>query len=682
MTQQEFQKRYTYNPATDKLGEGGFGSVFKAYDNHLDRWVALKISKVNPQYENLRLRREVEMVRKLQTHPNIARYEECYTFSSFDGEYDFGILQYYEEGNLSQLMKNTALTFSQKQSILCGILDGIEALHKNGIIHRDLKPQNILIVKRQGEYIPKITDFGISKQLDSDKSSIYSNSIAGGGTYGYASPEQLFAGNITKNTDLWSFGIIAFQVLTGQMPFNTGGYDSASEAGRVELFRQISNGRLPETTAKIAEPWQTLIRRCLVINTVERIKNTQEARTILAGNYANDAARNTHIDSKTQTETPKRGNETSQQQSKNDDSSTPLIYALKLLAGIAATVLCLLFIINRYGGNGKDVDGKVTLREEQIDVYVAGYGRNAKGINVAKLWKNIATQNLTDGTYDGLANSVYVSGNDVYVAGEEKNVKGITVVKLWKNGVAQNLTDGTYRGCANSVYVSGNDVYVAGYESNAERTHVAKLWKNGATQNLTDGNHEGGAASVYVSGNDVYVVGYESNAEGIAVAKLWKNGATQNLTDGTYAGYARSVHVSGNDVYVAGYEINAKGFFVAKLWKNGVTQNLTDGTYHGYAYSVYVSGNDVYVAGDEINAEGNFVAKLWKNGATQNLTDGTYYGWARYVYASGNDVYVAGYEFNAEGIHVAKLWKNGVTQNLTDGTYGGYALSVFVKKRE
>jgi serine/threonine protein phosphatase PrpC len=282
MTQQEFQKRYTYNPTTDKLGEGGFGSVFKAYDNHLDRWVALKISKVN--LENARLRKEVEMARKLSFHPNIARYEDCYTFSYLDGEHDIGILRYYADGNFGQLLQHGVLTFVQKQSILLQILDGIEVLHQNGIIHRDLKPMNILIEKQQDEYVPKITDFGISKQLDSNKSSVYLNSKFGWGTEAYSSPEQMNAGNITKNTDLWSFGVIAFETLTGQLPFNTGGYGSSSEAGRIELFRQIGSGRLPEITATIAEPWQTLIRHCLVLNTTERVKNGQEVKKILANN--------------------------------------------------------------------------------------------------------------------------------------------------------------------------------------------------------------------------------------------------------------------------------------------------------------------------------------------------------------------------------------------------------------
>ncbi|MDR1847931.1 MAG: protein kinase, partial [Bacteroidales bacterium] len=128
MTQQDFQRRYTYDINADKLGEGGFGSVFKAYDNYRDRWVAIKIAKVSPEFEAVRLKKEVEMISNLPVHPNIAYYEECYTFTQFDGEYDFGILQYYEQGNLNQLLRSGSLTFEQKQSLLTQILEGLEFL--------------------------------------------------------------------------------------------------------------------------------------------------------------------------------------------------------------------------------------------------------------------------------------------------------------------------------------------------------------------------------------------------------------------------------------------------------------------------------------------------------------------------------------------------------------------------
>jgi len=118
------------------------------------------------------------------------------------------------------------------------------------------------------------------------------------------------------------------------------------------------------------------------------------------------------------------------------------------------------------------------------------------------------------------------------------------VAKLWKNGVVQDLTDGTREACAYSVYVYGNDVYVAGFEFNAQNTHVAKYWKNGVAQDLTDGTNNAHAHSIYVSNNDVYVVGFEYNAQHEKVAKLWKNGVAQNLTDGTLTAQAYSVFVA------------------------------------------------------------------------------------------------------------------------------------------
>ena len=279
MTQQEFYKRYTYDIKTDCIGTGGFGSVYKAEDNYHHRTVAIKIAKVTQGQENIRLSREVEMVKKLPAHPNIAVYEECYTFPGHDGEYDFGIMQYYEEGSLHEVLKKNVLTFAQKQNILTKTLNGLQFLHNNGIIHRDLKPQNILIVKRGEEYIPKITDFGISKVLDINKSTAHSHSLTGFGTYAYSSPEQLKSTKIRKNADLWSFGVIAYQVFTGEQPFTTGG--DTSEAGRQELFRQINSGVLPDKVNGIEGVWQRVIRECLVVDVEKRVRNCGEVEDII-----------------------------------------------------------------------------------------------------------------------------------------------------------------------------------------------------------------------------------------------------------------------------------------------------------------------------------------------------------------------------------------------------------------
>lgn len=283
MNQEDFNKRYKYDPQTDRLGEGGFGEVFKTYDTFLDKWVAIKISKVKADFHELRLKNEVELLNKLPAHPNVARYEECYTFKTISGEHDIAVLQYYDAGNLLQVIAKHELTLNQKYYLLSSLLEGIRFIHSQGIIHRDLKPQNVLIVNRDNNYIPKITDFGISKKLNQLKTTQYSNSLIGAGTITYSSPEQLADTTIRKNTDLWSFGIIAFQVLTGETPFNSGSHKTSSELGRQEMMKQINSGKLPDLINQVPLPWKQIIEKCLINDPEKRIKNVESCIDLLRG---------------------------------------------------------------------------------------------------------------------------------------------------------------------------------------------------------------------------------------------------------------------------------------------------------------------------------------------------------------------------------------------------------------
>ena len=284
MNLQEFSQRYSYDERRDRLGKGGFGSVFKAYDNVLDRYVAIKIAQVDPDYDNLRLSHEVEKAARLE-HVNVAHYDKCMSFKTLTGEVDIAIMQYYENGSLSCIIDNSSLDAEHRYDLLTQILEGIAYLHSEGIIHRDLKPQNVLIARRGDRYIPKITDFGISKQLDDGQSSAVSNSVLGG-TRSYASPEQLKDSTIRKNTDLWSFGVIAFQMLVGKLPFDCGKYSVTSEEGRLELFRQMTSGVLPEALNNVPEPWQRLIRKCLTVDNEKRIAHAEDCLAIIRGGDA------------------------------------------------------------------------------------------------------------------------------------------------------------------------------------------------------------------------------------------------------------------------------------------------------------------------------------------------------------------------------------------------------------
>ena len=279
MTQQEFTARYSYNPKSDQLGSGGFGSVYKAYDNEEDCFVALKIAAVDLQHPELRLRNEVAKAEHLK-HKNVARYDACYTFPTLSGEIDIAVMRYYEHGSLDRFMRRGDLTLDERYDILTQILEGIAYLHSHGIIHRDLKPQNVLIVHHADKYIPKITDFGISKQLEDGESSLVSNSVLGG-TRSYASPEQLCERTLRKNTDLWSFGVIAYNMLLGELPFTTGTFSASSDEGRSEQLRQVLSGKLPDGINHISEPWQSVIRGCLVVDGEKRLQHAEDCLEII-----------------------------------------------------------------------------------------------------------------------------------------------------------------------------------------------------------------------------------------------------------------------------------------------------------------------------------------------------------------------------------------------------------------
>ena len=285
-------------------------------------------------------------------------------------------------------------------------------------------------------------------------------------------------------------------------------------------------------------------------------------------------------------------------------------------------------------------------------VFIVGWGTNASGKTVARIWRDSVLQDLSDGQYDAEALSVFVSGNDIYVAGWELNANGKRVANLWKNGVVQNLSDGQNNVIANSVYVANTDVYVAGFDGGASIYYgQAILWKNGVAQNLVSTQYNGEyfaeANSVFVSGSDVYVAGYDADN-----AKLWKNGVAQNFGGGDQYAEAHSVVVSGNVVYVAGtrYPCAVGGCADAILWENGQPQILQAGD--ASAHSVFVS-NNVYVGG---NSGSNAV--LWKNGIPQNLGSGS----ANSVFVSGNDVYAVGNSGNWNG--TASLWKNGIEYSI------------------
>lgn len=281
MTYDDFKKRYRYDPTNDMLGEGAFGKVFRATDTESGSTVAIKVAPVNSANESHSLKHEFETVGKVDPHLHIALYDECYRFAvEWAGLHDFAVLEYYPLGSLDKVIKNhyingTPLSDTEKHDLAVGILEGLRHLHNTGaqgVVHRDLKPRNVLIQKWRGKYVPKITDFGLSKFSDSVSNSVISQSFKGG-TLNYASPEQIKGEQIRRNTDLWSFGVILHELLTGEVPYKI---DDSSESTLRQVYDRMNQQSLPESFQKVKEPYATVIRKCLVVNPNLRYRSAEE----------------------------------------------------------------------------------------------------------------------------------------------------------------------------------------------------------------------------------------------------------------------------------------------------------------------------------------------------------------------------------------------------------------------
>jgi serine/threonine protein kinase len=269
-----FLKRYTYNPSTDIIGNGGFGKVYKAYDDFRDRYVAIKVCEVKSENEQYTLANEVKINKSLEAHKNIAYYEDCFRFDQSNGTFDYGILQFYEEGNLASIIKKNILKPEQKVQIAEGIMQGLLFLRKSKILHRDLKCENILISKKGQEYIPKITDFGLSKVFAEGEHSYFENSFVGG-SIKYSAPEQLLNGKVKENADIWSLGVILYELFSGKLPIDFTATVKDNPSLSIENIKKITEGELNIDYNIIPTPYDNLIKGCLIVNPKDRIQSVE-----------------------------------------------------------------------------------------------------------------------------------------------------------------------------------------------------------------------------------------------------------------------------------------------------------------------------------------------------------------------------------------------------------------------
>ncbi|MEJ2084718.1 MAG: serine/threonine-protein kinase, partial [Acidobacteriota bacterium] len=266
----------------DALGRGGMGEVYRAEDTKLGREVALKIlpSQFADDAERMaRFSREAKMLASLN-HPNIAGIHQI---EQADG-IQFLVMELIEGETLAELLQRGPVPLDESLEISRQVVAGLEEAHDRGIVHRDLKPANIKITPR-GQV--KVLDFGLAKAMAGVRSSSASVSedsqsptltapMTGNGvllgTAAYMSPEQARGLEADRRADIWAFGVVLMEMLTGSKVFSA---RTVSDTLAGVLAQEPEWEKLPSDTPGVI---RRLLQRCLEKDSRDRLQAIGEAR--------------------------------------------------------------------------------------------------------------------------------------------------------------------------------------------------------------------------------------------------------------------------------------------------------------------------------------------------------------------------------------------------------------------
>ena len=203
----------------EKLGEGGMGVVYKALDTKLNRPVALKFivsGSLQSEEKKFHLLQEAQAAASVN-HPNVCTVYEIDEIKKDTGEKQvFIALEFIEGFNLEDKIRSGPLNLLEAVDIVIQIAEGLKAIHDKGLVHRDIKSDNIRIT---GTDQVKIMDFGLVKSIKTRNK--FSEELSTGGTIAYMSPEQIRGTNVDHRSDIWSLGIVFFEMITGNLPFSS-----------------------------------------------------------------------------------------------------------------------------------------------------------------------------------------------------------------------------------------------------------------------------------------------------------------------------------------------------------------------------------------------------------------------------------------------------------------------------
>ncbi len=249
----------------DMLGEGGMGAVFKAHDLEIDRFVALKV--IRPELARnpailARFKQELQTAHQV-THKNVIR---IYDIAEADGV-KFITMEFVDGADLRRWqMDHGKFTHQQTVDLIRQVCFALDAAHSAGIIHRDLKPQNIMKDNKSGRIL--VMDFGLARSLESDGMTQTGMLL---GTIDYMSPEQAMGKSLDARSDLFTLGLIFYELLSNTMPYK-------AETAMASLLKRNQDRALPLTDLdpSIPKPLSDIVAKCLERDVALRYQSASE----------------------------------------------------------------------------------------------------------------------------------------------------------------------------------------------------------------------------------------------------------------------------------------------------------------------------------------------------------------------------------------------------------------------
>jgi eukaryotic-like serine/threonine-protein kinase len=269
------------------LGVGGMGEVYLARDTRLDRNVAVKILPEHLATDPEALRRferEAKAVAAL-SHPNIL---SIFDFGVEDGV-SFAVMELLEGETLRERLRRSSLSWREAVKVGALVADGLAAAHAKGIIHRDLKPENIFLTSDGGV---KILDFGIARvkrmvlpDAKTDTSTLTTKRGTVMGTLGYMSPEQVRGESADAPSDIFSFGCVLYEMISGHRPFTR-----STTAELIAAILKEEPPALAQEVKAVPEAVDLIIKRCLEKRPIERFQSARDLTFDMKAALSNDGA--------------------------------------------------------------------------------------------------------------------------------------------------------------------------------------------------------------------------------------------------------------------------------------------------------------------------------------------------------------------------------------------------------